>query len=567
MSYERTRSLILGLVLLFMLAPPSLAAQKDTLVIGMSQFPASFHPNFEAMTAKYYALNLTMRPFTAYDKDWNLVCLLCTTLPSIENGGAEITDLGDGKQGIAVTYTIQPEATWGDGTPVTTRDVEYTIEIGKNPESGILGAEFYRRVLSVDAIDDKTFTLQMDRVDYKYNELALYLVPEHIDRAAYDTPAEYRNRNTYDNDTYNPGLYFGPYRISKVEPGAYIEFVRNDTWYGKSPHFSKIIIRIIENTAALEANLLSGSIDYISGRLGVTFDQALAIQKRHPDDFDFIFRPGLVYEHIDMNLDNPILADPRIRKALIYAIDRQAISQQLFGGHQPVADSFVSPLDPTYNKDIKKYSYDPQKASDLLSEAGWVKATPFADERAWTEYDDGPRHNGNGEPLRLEFGTTSGSRVREAVQQVLQIQWKQVGIDVRVRNEPARVFFGETVAKRQYPGLAMYAWVSDPESSPRSTLHSVEIPSEENNWVGTNIPGYRNPEVDRLIDEVEVTLDREKRLKLFAEIQDLYISDLPVIPLYYRSSSFIIPKWLNGVEPTGNSSTTTLWVENWSVSQ
>ena len=567
MTYKKLQALILGFVLLLVVATPSPAAQKDTLVIGMSQYPSSFHPNFGAMTAKYYALNLTMRPLTAYDKDWNLVCLLCTTLPTLENGGAKVTDLEDGKQGIAVTFTLQPDATWGDGTPVTTRDVEYTIEIGKNPESGILGAEFYRRVLSVEVIDDKTFTLQMDRLDYKYNDVDLYLVPEHIDRVSYANPPEYRHRNTYDNDTENPGLYFGPYRISKVEPGAYIEFVRNDTWYGKTPYFSKIIIRIIENTAALEANLLSGSIDYISGRLGVTFDQALALQKRYPDDFVFIFRPGLVYEHIDMNLDNPILADSRIRKALVYAIDREAISQQLFGGHQPVADSFISPLDPTYNKNITKYAYDPQKAEDLLSEAGWVKATPFADERAWTEYDEGPRHNDSGEPLRLEFGTTSGSRVREAVQQVLQVQWRRVGIDVRVRNEPARVFFGETVAKRQYSGLAMYAWVSNPEESPRSSLHSTEIPTEDNNWVGTNIPGYRNPEVDRLIDEVEVTLDRKMRLRLFAEIQDHYVSDLPVIPLYYRSSSFIVPKWHKGVEPTGNSSTTTLWVENWSVSQ
>ena len=553
MFYSRVRTLILSITLMFVIVPPTPAEQKDTLVIGMTQFPASFHPNFESMVAKYYALNLTMRPVTSYDKDWNLVCLLCTTLPTIENGGAVVTDLGDGKKGIAVTYTLHPEATWGDGTPVSTRDVKYTIEVGKNPESGILGAEFYRRVLSIDVVDDKTFTLQMDRVDYKYNDLGLYLLPEHIDRPAFANPSEYRSKNTYDSDTYNPGLYFGPYRISKVEPGAYIEYVSNDTWWGRTPHFSKIVIRIIENTAALEANLLSGSIDYISGVLGVTLDQALAIQKRHPDDFDFVFRPGLIYEHIDLNLDNPILADSRVRQALTLAIDRQSISDQLFSGQQPVADVFVSPLDPVFNNNIKRYRYDIQAAAALLDSAGW------------TNFVDGIRHNADGEMLQLEFGTTSGSRVREAVQQILQIQWREAGIDVRLRNQPPRVFFGETVSKRQFSGMAMFAWISDPESSPRTTLHSDEIPSEENSWVGSNYMGYRNPEMDRLIDEVEITLDQSKRLKLFAQIQDIYAADLPAIPLYYRSSPFIIPKWLNGIEPTGNTSTTTLWVENWSV--
>ncbi len=555
MLKTRFSAAIIGIALLVAIAPPSHANDKDTLVIGMSQFPASFHPNFESMLAKYYALNLTMRPITTYDKDWNLICLLCTSLPTIENGGAKVIELDDGKQGMAVTYTLQPNATWGDGTPVTTRDVEYTIEVGKNPQSGVLGAEFYRRVVAVEVVDDKTFTLKMDRVEFKYNDLGLYLLPEHVDRTAFAEPSEYRNRNTYDNDTLNPGLYFGPYRISKVDPGAYIEFVRNESWWGQTPHFSKIIIRIIENTAALEANLLSGSIDYISGTLGVTVDQALAIQKRYPDDYDFIFHPGLIYEHIDLNLDNPILANLRVRRALIHAIDRQAISDHLFSGKQPVADVFVNPLDPTYNTNIRRYAYDPELAASLLDEAGWSKIIKDV------------RYNADNEPLRLEFGTTAGSRVREAVQQVLQSQWQQVGVDVRIRNQPPRVFFGETVSKRLFSGLAMFAWISNPESSPRTTLHSSEIPTEENKWVGSNYTGYQNPEMDRLIDEVEITLNKEERKQIFDRIQNLYVEELPVLPLYFRSDSFIIPKWLKGIEPTGNISSTTLWVENWSVEQ
>ena len=265
----RKNNRVLALLFAALMSFSAATYAKDSLVIGITQFPASFHPNFESMLAKIYALNLTMRPFTAYDADWELICMLCTSLPTIENGGAVETDLGDGKTGISVTYTIHPQASWGDGTPVTTRDVEYTIEIGKNPQSGVIGAEFYRRVLSVDVIDEKTFTLNMDRVDYKYNALDLYLVPEHVDRPAFADPAEYRARNSYDTDTYNPGLYFGPYRIVNVVPGSHVEYVRNETWWGPAPSFDTIVIRTIENTAALEANLLSGSIDHMSGALGI----------------------------------------------------------------------------------------------------------------------------------------------------------------------------------------------------------------------------------------------------------------------------------------------------------
>src|SRR5688572_22180610 len=127
-------------------ALPATAAERDALTIGITQFPSTLNPNIDAMAAKSYVLGMTMRPFTVYDADWKLVCLLCTTLPSIENGLAVPVDLPDGKRGIDLTYTIRPEATWGDGVPVTTADVLFTYEVGRHKQSGVTNAEFYRRV-------------------------------------------------------------------------------------------------------------------------------------------------------------------------------------------------------------------------------------------------------------------------------------------------------------------------------------------------------------------------------------------------------------------------------------
>ena len=159
--------------------------------------------------------------------------------------------------------------------------------------------------------------------------------------------------------------------------------------------------------------------------------------------------------------------------------------------------------------------------------------------------------------------TTAGNRTRELVQQALQAQWRQVGIDARIRNEPARVFFGETVTKRKFTGLAMYAWISAPESVPRTTLHSSQIPSAENGWSGQNNPGFRNDEMDTLIDRLEVELDREKRRPMWARLQAIYAEELPVIPLYFRADAYVMPRWLDGITPTGHQYPTTLWVEQW----
>jgi len=551
------RSATAGLTLLMAVAAGCMpgttaAAERDSLTIGMTQFPSTLHPNIDSMLAKTYVLAMTQRPVTQHDADWQIICRLCTELPTVENGLAEIVDLEDGSKGVTLTYSLHPEATWGDGTPITTEDVLFTWEVGRHPKSGVSNAELYQRITRIDVVDAKTFTMHVNKLTYNYNAIHDFrLLPAHLEREAFADPTQYKIRTRFDTDPTNPGLAFGPYRITEISSGAYITLEPNPTWYGPKPAFQRITVRTIENTAALEANLLSGAIDMVAGELGMPIDQALAFEKRHGDRFKVIYNAGLIYEHIDLNLENPILADLRVRQALLHAADRQQIVDRLFEGKQQVALTSVSPLDWVFTDDLPSYPYDPAKAASLLDAAGW------ADRRG------GIRHNAAGEPLRLEFMTTAGNRTRELVQQILQSQWKAAGIDVQIRNQPARVLFGETVTKRQFSGMVMYAWISSPENVPRTTLHSEMIPTAENGWSGQNYAGVDDPEFDRLIDAIEIELDRGTREQLWHDLQRRYAERLPVLPLYYRANPYILPVWLDGVRPTGHQGTTTLWVEDW----
>ena len=535
--------------------PASVQAKTD-FVIGITQYPSTFHPNIDSMLAKSYVHGLSRRPLTTMNADWETVCALCETLPTLENGGAELEKTPDGKDGIAVTYKIKDEAVWGDGTPITVEDIIFTWNVGKHPKSGVASTEGYRRILSIDRIDDKTFTLHVDRRTFDYNNMStLNILPAHIDREKFADPARYKTQTAFDTDPMNPGLYMGPYVMTQAKTGSHMVFERNPKWWGKKPAFDRITVRVIEYTTTLEANLLSGGIDMISGELGLNVDQALAFEKRHGGKYNTLFKPGLIYEHIDLMLDNPVLQDRRVRQALMHAIDRDAISNRLFGGKQPVAHSGVNPLDWVYDEDVPTYSFDPTKADALLNKAGWTKKA------------DGIRTNAAGEPLRFQLMTTAGNRTRELVQQVLQSQWKAAGIDIDIRNEPARVFFGETVTKRKFPAMAMFAWISAPESVPRTTLHSEEIPTEANNWSGQNYTGFRNAELDELLEKIELELDRDKRKAMWSKLQEIYATELPALPLYFRANSFILPKWLKGVEPTGHQFPTTLQVEDWRVAK
>src|SRR5690606_35795540 len=112
---------------------------------------------------------------------------------------------------------------------------------------------------------------------------------------------------------------------------------------------------------------------------------------------DIVYKPGLSYEHIDLNLGNPILADRRVREALLVSIDRERLTQTLFGGRQPVARGAVHPLDSMHADDLPAYAYDPKRAAALLDEAGW------------TRKGGGIRQNAAGERLALELMTTAGN--------------------------------------------------------------------------------------------------------------------------------------------------------------
>lgn len=526
----------------------------ETLTIGITQFPATLNPNIDVMAAKSYVLGTSLRPFTVYDSEWKLVCLLCTDLPSISNGLAVPVELPDAKKGVDLTYTIRSDAKWADGMPVTTADVQFTYEVGRDPRSGVSNAELYRRISRIDIKNDHTFTLHVDKLTFDYAAIQDFvLLPAHIERDAFADPGQYRLRTHYNTDPTNPGLYNGPYRVTEFVAGSHILLEPNPHWAAPPGRFRRIVIRTIENTAALEANLLSGTIDMIAGELGLPLDEGLAFAKRHRDSFQILYKPGLVYEHIDFNLSHPVLADRRVREALLFGVDREAISRQLFDGRQPVAASFVNPIDLGYTEDVPRYRLDLPRADALLEAAGWSKGA------------DGIRRNAQGgQRLSFELMTTAGNRSRELVEQVLQSQWRRIGIDIRIKNEPARVLFGDTLPHRRFD-MAMYAWISSPENVPRSILRSSEIPNEANSFVGQNATGFANPEMDRLIDALEIELEPDGRRMLWAEAQRLYATELPSLPLFFRSDVFILPKWLSGVRPTGNQSPTTFWVTDWSV--
>jgi peptide/nickel transport system substrate-binding protein len=189
--------------------------------------------------------------------------------------------------------------------------------------------------------------------------------------------------------------------------------------------------------------------------------------------------------------------------------------------------SWASMQNPDFAKEwnskfpLNLYNYDVAKANQMLDAAGWVKGS------------DGVRAKG-GVKLSFDYATTAGNKIREQVTQLVAADLKVVGIDAKLKYVPASQYFGDDgyLAKRQHD-FAEYAWILDVD--PGGSLYDSQyVPSADNNYSGSNYPGYKNAKFDELSRAAANELDRTKRAPMFAEMQQVWTDDLPTIPLYTR---------------------------------
>jgi len=507
--------------------------KRDTLTIGIAQLSATLHPLIVGHIAKRYLLAMTLRPLAVIDKDLKQACPVCA--------GARLSE-----SSRVTTVSIHPDARWGDGTPVTAKDAVFAWEVGRHAESGATYHAMFRGIRNIEAFGEKSFRIHSDG-PVVLGEF--YLLPAHLESRIFAAGArDYDRRTLYNTDPANPGLYYGPYRIVEFAAGAHVVLERNPFWFGAPPHFRRITLKLLGDTATAEASLLSGGIDYLAGEVGLSLEQVIEIEARHSTRFRFVYKTSLVYEHIAANLDHPILGDMRVRLALLLAIDREKILREVYRGKNPVAHTFSLPEEELGEAGVRRHPHDPARARALLDAAGW------------SDIRGGIRHNQAGERLAFAFVTTAGNRGRELVQRIVQRQWREIGVETHIVNQPSAVLFDVTLKQRKFEGVVLKAWFRGPRSNGSFFLHSRQIPTAANNYAGQNYVGFRG--ADRVFEALARAGGRE-RAALLAELQKIYTEELPELPLHFRAEAYVMPHWLDGVEPTGHSDHSTNRVEFW----
>jgi peptide/nickel transport system substrate-binding protein len=265
------------------------------------------------------------------------------------------------------------------------------------------------------------------------------------------------------------------------------------------------------------------------------------------------------------------LQDKRTRQALIFAMDRETVAEDLRGGTAKVTNNFVNSVASVYSEaGLTKYNYNPERSKQLLAALGWKAGSDGILER-----------NVGGRTVKfvLEYVTTAGNAVRERDQQFYKDNFKRVGIDVRFNNAPSSVVFDDAfiaqASSGKWKGVFQFAYVQQPltedlglyycEDASSKTVKD-NVPTKDNGFAGQNIGGWCNAAYDKLWDQARREFNPTERRKLLAEAQKIWNEELPAIPLYERTDLYTARKGLRNY--TWNAATrypsALAWQVGWS---
>ena len=476
------------------------------LRIAIQQDVKNLNPLLNSNTTDAMIARLMFQPLTGANAKGDLIPILAAAVPTLENGGIS-------KDGLTITYHLRKDVKWTDGVPVTSKDVKWSWQAIMNPDNNIVSRHGYDFVKSIDTPDDYIVVCHLKQkfspfVDtfFTDSDQPFPVAPAHV-------LAKYPNINQipFNNE---PLVNDGPFKFVQWVHGDHIDMVANPDFFMGKPKLNRITLKVIqdENTAVNE--LRTHDIDWIFQASIHNYPNIKEIPNVKPN---FVAING--YEDVQLNTARPYLKDVRVRQAVAYAIDKQAIMNTLTYGTQQIATEDQPPFMWAYNSNIQLDPHDPGKAKQLLEQAGW---TPGA---------DGVMQK-NGEKLDLVLVSNNSNVTRRQMSVQLQAMLRAAGIETEVKYYPGDVLFAPAgeggILQSGKFDLSLAGWYSGVDPDDSSQFVCKNVPPG-----GYNYPRYCSSEMDAVQQQALTAYDHPNRKKAYYRIQELLASDVPEIFFYY----------------------------------
>jgi len=491
---------------------------------GGSRRPAAFAINPRRVVVGLEGSPTTLDPrYTTDAYGARILPLLYDGLVAVDEHGAVVPNLAAGWENPGprrYRFHLRPGVRFSDGRPCRAADVKATLDFLRQPANGCPAQGRLQVISEITVVDPLTvdITLRRPFASFLY-ALTAYIVPAACCRPDAADPATI------------PGT--GAFKLVRFHRGSEIVLERHPGYRGRPARLERIVFKIIRDDTSRILALRKGAVDLVQNAIPAYALQFFARDGR----FRLLSRPGSGYKYLGYNLEDPLTGRLALRRAISLAIDRQQIIRYTLHGRARPAAGLLPPEHWAANPRLPLPRHDPQAAVRLLDEAG-LRPGP-----------DGVR-------CRLSFKTSTNQESYE-IAQIIKAQLARVGIELQIRRFEWGTFFADI--KNGNFQLYSLKWVGieDPDIF-YYLFHSTSVPPR-----GANRGRFRDPEVDRLLEQSRLTLNRERRRQLFCRLQEIIAAREVYTSLWFRDDTVVVKKGLLGFRICPGGAYTSLREARW----
>jgi peptide/nickel transport system substrate-binding protein len=445
---------------------------------------------------------------------------------------------------VICEFQLRKGLKWNDGQPVTIDDYIFSYKLIMSDDIQVVSRTPYDLITKIDRINDYTCRTYWKTWD-PYIPTGWVIYPQHILGPQFTKDPKSINTSSFNQ---NP-VYCGPYNVKTMVQGSYLTYSSNKNWFGGEPVLETITTKAIDNTNTLLINLLTGQIDISSESL--TLDLAQQFEAKMGKEFDVYYNKGTAAGYCEWNLSSEWFKDKRVRQAFYYGIDRSLLTVKAGVGFEAV---MAPMLGTPYDKPVlAKYTYQPDKANELLDAAGWK----------WNAAKT-QRTLPSGTVALLKIPYSVGAAFREREVTIIEPMLAKLGI--KVEHAPTdfdALLDGATAGTFtmflhgiQFSAYDAFGYVN--------SYHSNQIPTKANGMSGQNNDRYSNPEMDKWIDAAQKATTEAGLKEAYTHIQDIWGEDLPVLFLEQRVYPDEVRKGLKGYDHFFSSTVYNTWnIQYW----
>jgi len=457
------------------------------------------------------------------DVDRDLVSLIFSGLTRADERGEIAPELAlrweISEDGLIYTFFLRQDVRWHDGAPFTADDVVATIRAIQDPDfQGLPDVAEPWLPVKVEKIDRYTvrFTLEEPFAPF-LDYTTVGILPAHL---LATVPAKLLPSAQFNLRPVGTG----PFVLSEIS-ARHVILEANPHWYRRRPYLAKIEFIFYPDYPSIFAAHQREEVAGISRVWPDYLDEV-----RDDKSLNLYSAPLSGYTLVFLNLSRPWFEAREVRQALLLALDRQGLVDQVLGGQGIVLYSPIMPSSWAYEENLPHYAYDPEKAASLLEGAGWLDAD-----------DDGVREKGD---LRLEFELlTNDDPIREQLAREISKQWARVGVRANVKVEGWPEPVATALRLRRFDALLGSWGALPPDPDPYPQWHSSQATED-----GQNYCGYTNDDADQLMEEGRRVNDRARRAELYRQFQRIFAEDVPALLLYEPIYNYALDERVRGVQ-------------------